>query len=71
MPFPEQQPRLFDQQGINSLPVGQSGVYGIFKSEIMIYIGKADDLRQRLVEHFTGQSDQSGRIWNEHPIHFF
>ena len=70
MPFSEQQLLLFNQQGITWLVEGQSGVYGIFNRDVWIYIGKADDLRQRLLEHHNRQSDQSVCIWNNHPTNF-
>ncbi len=46
--------RPFTQQDIESLKPGQKGVYGIFKPNEWIYIGKATDLRERMLQHISG-----------------
>lgn len=53
MPFPQQQSRPFTRAGIEALPQGQNGVYGIFNAQNWIYIGKGD-IRDRLLRHLTG-----------------
>ena len=78
MPFPEQAPWPYSEEGIQRLNAGQRGVYGIFhqiqlgspSTQPWIYIGKADDLRSRLLEHVRGQSDQAACIEDWTPTHF-
>ena len=70
MPFPEQDPREFTEAGIEILDPNQAGVYGIYNNQIWIYIGKADDIRKRLLEHFNGTSDQAKCIWRNKPTHY-
>ncbi len=53
MPFPQQQSRPFTRAGIEALPVGQNGVYGIFNAQRWIYVGKGD-IRDRMLKHLTG-----------------
>ena len=62
MPFNNQQAYPFTQQGVAANAPSRSGVYGIFKPKVWIYIGEAGDIRARLWEHVTGQSDQSACI---------
>jgi len=56
MPFVEQDPRLYTREGILALDPGQTGVYGIFNATTWIYVGKAEDLRERLLEHLNGDN---------------
>jgi hypothetical protein len=51
MPFPTQTPQPFTRSGVEWLKSGQTGVYGIFRQGQWIYVGKADDLRARLLQH--------------------
>jgi len=55
MPFVSQTSRPFTRQNIESLNVNQSGVYGLLKTGVYIYIGKGD-IRQRLLDHFNGDN---------------
>ena len=60
MPFPKQEPREFTQAGIEALDPSQKGCYGVFQQtqqgRAWIYVGKTDDLRKRLLEHFGGDN---------------
>lgn len=56
MPFPQQTPTPFARQWIENLNPNQTGVYGIYSGPICIYVGKAGDLRQRLLEHLNGDN---------------
>ena len=49
MPFPQQTPQPFTRPGVEWLAPNQSGVYGIYGNGKWIYVGKADDLRARLL----------------------
>ena len=53
MSFPKQEPRAFTQSGIEALSPNQNGVYGIFRADKWIYVGRGD-LRARLLSHFNG-----------------
>ncbi len=55
MPFPSQTARPFTRNGIEALAPGQRGVYGIYKSNLWIYVGKGD-LRANLLAHFNGDN---------------
>ena len=56
MPFIKQDPRPFTETDILKLSKDQSGVYGIFKPNVWIYVGKGD-IRDRLLQHIRGQDD--------------
>ncbi|MHB8626943.1 MAG: GIY-YIG nuclease family protein [Aggregatilineales bacterium] len=70
MPFPSQRLRSFTVEGVREIYANQSGCYGIFNSQRCIYIGKAEDIRRRLLEHVQGQSDQSRCISSYHPTYW-
>ena len=54
MPFrKEMQP--YTRASIMALTAGQTGVYGIFKGNIAVYIGSVD-IRGRLLAHLTGDN---------------
>lgn len=55
MPFPEQPVREFTRAGIEALKRNQNGVYGIFRQDHWVYIGKGD-IRQRLLDHLNGDN---------------
>jgi hypothetical protein len=65
MPFPTQTPHPFTRAGVEWLNSGQTGVYGIFREGLWIYVGKADDLRARLLQHL-GNAD----ILKHSPTHY-
>jgi len=66
MPFPQQIPRAFTRANVEALNPNQIGVYGLFRQDTWIYIGKGD-IRQRLLDHLNG--DNSGII-KEKPTHW-
>lgn len=63
MPFPKQDPLPFTKEGIERLNPNQNGVYGIFRSDAWIYVGRGD-LRTRLLAAFNGENP---RITRERP----
>lgn len=66
MPFPQQQPRLFTRANVEALKPNQIGVYGLFKHEQWVYVGKGD-IRQRLLDHLNGDNSL---ITRENPTHW-
>jgi hypothetical protein len=66
MPFPKQDPRPFTKEGIEWLGPNQNGVYGIFRSDAWVYVGRGD-LRTRLLAAFNGENP---RITRERPTSF-
>jgi len=55
MPFISQTPRPFTRQNVESFRPNQNGVYGLFKKDAWVYIGKGD-IRQRLLDHLNGDN---------------
>ncbi len=57
MPFPTQDPRPYTKEGAQSIKTDQRGVYGLIQVEedgwAWIYIGRAEDIRERLLEHLN------------------
>ena len=66
MPFPQQPPRAFTKEGIESLDPGQMGCYGIYKPGVWIYVGKGD-IRARLLAHLNGDNP---RITRQAPTQY-
>ena len=66
MPFPQQDFRPFTKDGIEWLAPNQNGVYGIFRSDAWVYVGRGD-LRTRLLAAFNGENP---RITRERPTHY-
>lgn len=66
MPFPTQSPRPFTQAGIEWLKPNQNGVYGIFRADRWIYVGRGD-LRTRLLSHLNGGNPA---ITAQRPTHY-
>lgn len=66
MPFPQQEPRSFTKAGIEWLKPNQNGVYGIYRSDRWIYIGRGD-IRARLLSHLNGGNPL---ILAQRPTHF-
>jgi excinuclease UvrABC nuclease subunit len=60
MPFPPQNPLPYTSDGIKRLHAGQKGCYGLTQrgaaGEAWIYVGKADDIRARLLQHLNGDN---------------
>ena len=72
MPFVRQNPRPFTRQDIESLSPNLRGVYGIFKqpqNPIWIYVGKATDIRDRLLQHLLG-IDGNPCILRQNPTYW-
>jgi excinuclease UvrABC nuclease subunit len=65
MPFPEQRPIPFTSAGVQSLAAGYCGCYGIFRDGQWVYVGKATDLRARLMDHLRDPN-----ILGQAPTHF-
>jgi excinuclease UvrABC nuclease subunit len=65
MPF-ENQPYPWSRDSVVENSPRRSGVYGLY-SALWIYIGEADDLRERIMEHFNGDSP---RITRYVPTYF-
>jgi len=55
MPFNYEKVFTFDKTEVTSLSPNQYGVYGIFKPETWIYVGKGD-IRQRLLAHLNNDT---------------
>ena len=66
MPFPTQTPRLFTKAAIEVLNPNQNGVYGIYRQDRWIYVGRGD-IRDRLLSHVAGNNPA---ITAERPTHF-
>jgi hypothetical protein len=56
MPFRSNDVRPFTRIAIEALDEGQTGVYGIFRENQWIYIGRGD-IRERLLDHLNGDND--------------
>ncbi len=71
MPFPTQDPRPYTKEGAQSITVGQTGVYGLIQVQedawAWIYIGRAEDIRERLLEHLNEDDPCLGTY---PPTHF-
>ena len=59
MPF-ENQPYPWSRDSVVENVPRRSGVYRLY-SALWIYIGEADDLRERFMEHFNGDSPCTSR----------
>ena len=55
MPFTPQTPRTFTRANVEMLDPNQIGVYGLFRQDTWIYIGKGD-IRQRLLDHLNSDN---------------
>ena len=66
MPFPNQTPREFTKAGIEVLNPNQNGVYGIYRADAWVYVGRGD-IRTRLLAHLNGDNP---RITREKPTHY-
>ena len=66
MPFPEQTPKPFTRARIEALSPNHMGVYGLFKTNQWIYLGRGD-IRDRLLAHFNGDNSC---ITSEQPTHW-
>ncbi len=66
MSFVSQIPRVLTKQNVEALIPNQYGVYGIFRNNQWIYVGKGD-IRKRLLEHLNGDIPS---ILNMRPTHW-
>jgi len=66
MPFPPQTPRSFTRAAIEALSPNQNGVYGIFRQDCWIYVGRGD-IRDRLLSHVAGNNPA---MTAQRPTHF-
>ena len=71
MPFPQQTALAFNKATVESLEDGKKGCYGLFQQaqtgRVWIYVGKADNMRKRLLEHVNGDNPC---ITKYRPSHF-
>lgn len=67
MSFPQQTPRAFTRANIEAITPGQKGCYGLYKANTWIYVGKADCIRKRLLEHLAGDNPC---ITRQQPTHW-
>ena len=59
-----------EEQILRVAPIGE-GVYGIFQSSgACVYVGRADNIEQRLLQHVRGDSDQAPCINRNSPSYF-
>ncbi|HVX41399.1 MAG TPA: hypothetical protein VHB25_17675 [Gemmatimonadaceae bacterium] len=66
MPFPKQNPIPFTKEGISKLNPEQTGCYGIYRTGRWIYVGRAECIRTRLLQHVN---DTRSDIWKQNPTH--
>jgi hypothetical protein len=52
MPFPLQPLHIYNRANVLALEPNQMGVYGLFRQEAWIYVGKGD-IRKRLIDHLN------------------
>jgi excinuclease UvrABC nuclease subunit len=72
VPFPPQEPHPYTKEGIEWLNTGQKGCYGLVQrsaaGQAWVYIGKADDIRARLLQHFNGDNPCINRYLPTHYL---
>jgi hypothetical protein len=68
MPFVPNDFHAWNRQTIINDTPAASGVYGIFREGLWIYVGESADMQSRLVQHLTG--DDSADIRAQAPIGF-
>ena len=67
MPFPKQAKHDFTTVRISAIEPNQSGIYGIFNHSHCIYLEKTEDIKESLLQHVTGKSDQAACIFQNDP----
>lgn len=55
MPFPNQTSRAFTKANIEAIKPNTNGVYGLFRQDAWVYIGRGD-IRARLLAHLNGDN---------------
>ena len=63
MDFSTAKSRPFTAEGIARVTAGQIGVYGIFRADVWVYVGKGD-IKAELARYLNGENP---RITAEHP----
>jgi hypothetical protein len=66
MPFPQQTSRPFTQASVEALTPNQIGVYGLFRTDAWVYVGRGD-IRARLLSHLNGGNPA---ITAQRPTHY-
>lgn len=66
MPFPNQEPRAFNAANIQAIKGNPNGVYGLFRANVWVYVGKGD-IKTRLMSHLNNDNP---RITKERPTHW-
>lgn len=66
MPFPAQPQRTFTRANIEAIKPSTMGVYGLYRHDAWIYIGRGD-IRTELLRYFNGENPL---IAKEGPTHF-
>jgi hypothetical protein len=66
MPFKSTNTGPFTRTAIEALRPDQMGVYGLFKSNLWVYIGSGD-IRARLLDHLNGDN---ACITGQSPTHW-
>ena len=64
--FTQQAPRMFNLLNIQAIDDQHTGVYGLFREGIWIYVGKGN-IRQRLLAHLRGDNPE---ILYQMPTHY-
>jgi hypothetical protein len=73
MPFPLNSiPREWNLKNIEELPPRIHGIYGISNCHfVFLYIGKAEDVRDDLLQHFKLKNDLALTIADNSPAFFY
>jgi hypothetical protein len=66
MPFLSPMRRVYNHANVEALRENQSGVYGLLRGNVWVYVGKGD-IRKRLLDHLN---DDNPRITAERPTHW-
>lgn len=61
---------VYTLENITTYALEGSGIYAIGTKTEWVYIGEADNVQERLLEHYNGWSDQSGCISQYNPDRF-
>jgi len=66
MSFVQQTPRDFTRENVEAIRPNLIGVYGLFRQDAWIYVGKGD-IRKRLLDHLNNDNPAIAR---EKPTHW-
>ena len=53
----------FKLENIFSIPFSITGVYILFHSRTIVYVGQSQDIRSRMRQHYDGSHNKAVRIW--------